>query len=250
MNNELLSEAASRLFGSSLVVPHMAYGNLLLPGQELGLHTDVPAFRGGDRNVLPLWLLVVMRHSGLFERWRIPIATAVAFVGECEGGEFAYYPDGRTGPSVQVKPASGSVIVLDADTVFHGVDRVIGDGTPLFSTRWAIPESIEHRESKVGARRVPARSGCGVRSLEVPIRERRHSILGFLEGVLLQRRTPKVGLGHSQRRPSCRNRHGFAVERIVERGALPKADQGLSDTDLALLMIDTFIQFPDVTTSL
>ena len=43
------------------------YANLLLPGQELAVHTDVPEFRGANRKVIPQWLLVVMHHSGLFD---------------------------------------------------------------------------------------------------------------------------------------------------------------------------------------
>ena len=82
-----LADAARELYGMRVIVPYIVYGNLLVPGQELGLHTDVPAVRGADRTEFPLWFLVVMRHSGLFEQWRIPVATAVAFVGECSGGE-------------------------------------------------------------------------------------------------------------------------------------------------------------------
>ena len=38
--------------------------------------------------------IVVMHHSGLFERWRMPIATGVSWFRGCRGGDFAFYPDG------------------------------------------------------------------------------------------------------------------------------------------------------------
>lgn len=61
-----------------IIEPSIAYANVMLPGQELAVHTDVPEFRGFDRKVVPQWLLVVMHHSGLFDRWRLPIATGIA----------------------------------------------------------------------------------------------------------------------------------------------------------------------------
>ena len=66
----------------------------MVPGQELAVHTDVPEFRGCNRKVMPQWLLVAMHHSGLFDEWRMPIATGVAWFHDCDGGEFCYYPGG------------------------------------------------------------------------------------------------------------------------------------------------------------
>ena len=51
-DSEALNVAAKRLFNSSHVRPYAIYGNMLLPGQELPLHTDVPAYRGINRGVL------------------------------------------------------------------------------------------------------------------------------------------------------------------------------------------------------
>ena len=61
--------------GKPIVVPNIVYANVVLPGQELSVHTDVPEFRGANRKHEPEWLLVVMHLSGLFEPWRMPIAT-------------------------------------------------------------------------------------------------------------------------------------------------------------------------------
>ena len=72
----------------------------------------------------PQWLLVAMRHSGLFEEWRMPIATAVSWFHDCAGGEFAFYPDGPDAAPVAHPVRFNTALLLDTDTVFHGVDRV------------------------------------------------------------------------------------------------------------------------------
>ena len=64
----------------------------MLPGQELAVHTDVPEFRGADRRRYPQWLMVVMLHSGLFERWRMPIATGISYFGDAVGGALSFWP--------------------------------------------------------------------------------------------------------------------------------------------------------------
>ena len=63
------------------------------------MHTDVPEFRGLNRKLVPQWLLVVMHHSGLFDAWRLPIATGIAWFGASEGGALVYWPDGPDGPA-------------------------------------------------------------------------------------------------------------------------------------------------------
>jgi len=74
-----LEAAAKRLFYNEAAVtrPYAVYGNVILPGQELPLHTDVPAYRGLDRGVLPSWLLTAMHNTRIFDRWQLKIATAV-----------------------------------------------------------------------------------------------------------------------------------------------------------------------------
>jgi len=75
LHSERLAAAARVVHGRPVIEPQIAYANLMVPGQELAVHTDVPEFRGANRKLFPQWLMVVMHHSGLFERWRMPIAT-------------------------------------------------------------------------------------------------------------------------------------------------------------------------------
>ncbi len=82
LDHPQLVKTARDISGCNNIVPAIVYANLLVPGQELAIHTDVPEFRGANRKLVPQWLLVVMLHSGLFEKWRIPIATCVSWFGE------------------------------------------------------------------------------------------------------------------------------------------------------------------------
>jgi hypothetical protein len=119
--------AARTVFGASIVRPQIVYVNLSLPmpcGD--GGHTDVPAFRGIDRTVYPVWLLVTMGRSGLFERWRIHIATAVAWFYAGRGGEFTYWPDGPDRQPVVRPMRSNTAVVGDNDVMFHRVESIGG----------------------------------------------------------------------------------------------------------------------------
>lgn len=116
--------AAQQVHGRPVIEPAIAYANLMVPGQELAVHTDVPEFRGCNRKVVPQWLLVVMHHSGLFDEWRMPIATGIAWFHDCDGGALAYWPDGADAPPATHPARFNTAMVLDTDSVFHGVDRI------------------------------------------------------------------------------------------------------------------------------
>ncbi len=116
--------AAQEIHDRPVIEPAIAYANLMVPGQELAVHTDVPEFRGANRKVIPQWLLVVMRHSGCFTAHRMPIATGIAWFHDCDGGALAYWPDGADGPARSHPVRFNTAMVLDTDTVFHGVERI------------------------------------------------------------------------------------------------------------------------------
>lgn len=127
-------DAARAVHGRPVIVPAIVYANILLPGQELAVHTDVPEFRGANRKKFPQWLMVAMHHSGLFDAWRMPIVTGVSWFSACAGGEFVFYPDGVAGARVALPAQRNTAILLDTDSVFHGVDRV-GIDAPLAPLR-------------------------------------------------------------------------------------------------------------------
>ncbi|MGH7894922.1 MAG: hypothetical protein ACREQL_09645 [Candidatus Binatia bacterium] len=128
LHYEGFARAAREIHGRPVVEPAIVYANLLVAGQELALHTDVPEFRGANRKIYPQWLMVVMHHSGLFDEYRMPITTAVGWFNDCRGGEFAFYPEGTGGPCRTMAARANTGIILDTDSVFHGVDPVHLDG--------------------------------------------------------------------------------------------------------------------------
>lgn len=119
-----LHDAARQVHGKPVVVPAILYLNLLVPGQELAVHIDVPEFAGADRSITPQWLLVIMRASGLFEDLRVPIATGITYFGTARGGALRHYPDGPDGLGLRFEPSDNTALVLDTDSRYHGVERV------------------------------------------------------------------------------------------------------------------------------
>ena len=57
-----------------------------------------------------------MHHSGLFDEWRMPIATGIAWFHDCDGGALAYWPDGADGPPATHAAQYNTAMVLDTDT--------------------------------------------------------------------------------------------------------------------------------------
>ena len=123
LHNPLFIEQASKLFDSSIVVPELIYANLSGPvprsGAIEGAHCDTPNFRGLDKDESPYWLLHVMNHSGLFERWQVNTATAVCWYYRGEGGEFWCWPNGPESNPMAIPPAWNSGIMADNDHMFH-----------------------------------------------------------------------------------------------------------------------------------
>lgn len=127
LENPRFVAAARRIFAAAVVRPHIVYANLSLPmlcGD--GGHTDIPAFRGIDRTRYPVWLLVTMGRSGLFERWRVTIATAVAWFYAGQGGGFTYWPDGPDAAPRMRPAATNTAVVGDNDVMFHRVESIGG----------------------------------------------------------------------------------------------------------------------------
>lgn len=225
MHHEVLLDAARELHGRPVVVPAILYANILLPGQELAVHTDVPEFRGANRKLMPQWLLVVMHHSGLFERWRMPIATGITYFGEAKGGALAYYVEGE--PRTY-EPKHNTGVMLDTDSVFHGVDRVEGDESAL--ARLRSGQRLHHD----GGGRWSLRAGDDVIAT-FATDELRYSVSwkGYCFADDAER---DAWTGHTD---------DLTLELILDTLV---ADLGIerpdSDADLGRLLIDRYITFP------
>jgi hypothetical protein len=229
-----LRAAAVDLHGRPVVVPAIVYANMLLPGQELAVHTDVPEFRGANRKVVPQWLLVVMHHSALFEEWRMPIATGIAYFGHAQGGELAYYPHGAAGEAETYSPVHNTAALLDTDTVFHGVDRVAGDDSVLDALvpGMRLVHEGEHRWS--------LRSPDGAEVAGFGTDELRYSVSW----------KAYCFADEAERRAWDDHSDDLTLEAILSRlEADLRARRALAgdrpaDADLGKLLIDTYVRFP------
>jgi hypothetical protein len=230
---EAFLEAARKVHDRPIVKPAIVYANLLVPGQELALHTDVPEFRGMNRRSDPQWLLVAMHHSGLFERWRMPIATAVTYFESCAGGDFVFYPDGRDGAPRTLAARRNTAVILDTDSVFHGVDRVAEGSRPIPVIRPGAQLVFE---------------GDGRWRLEAEGRELARYRWGEIRFSVSWKAYCFVDEAEERavREHTADLTRAQAVATLVaglrSRGKL--GDEPLADRDLALRIIEEYIRFP------
>jgi hypothetical protein len=219
--------------GRPVIEPAIVFANLMVPGQELAVHTDVPEFRGCNRKVMPQWLLVAMHHSGLFDAWRMPIATGVAWYHDCDGGEFAFWPDGPDGEAVAHKVAYDTALVLDADSVFHGVDRVAPARTDLAPLRPGMTLDF------VGDGRWAVRDGDDAVA-QFDWQELRFSV--SWKGYCF--------VDEHEQRTWREHADDLTMDRVVDTFISDLRERGRADgdvtvgPDLAMTIIDTYIHFP------
>lgn len=136
LENPAFLEAARAMFPGATIRPQIVYVNLNPPMPQVDPgHTDVPAFRGFDRTRYPVWLLVTMLRSGLFERWYVPMVTAVSWYYDGPGGGFRYWPDGPDAPPIDRPCISNTAVAGDNDVMFHCVHQVGPVGARIRMTK-------------------------------------------------------------------------------------------------------------------
>jgi hypothetical protein len=109
---------------------------VILPGQELPMHLDIPYFWNADRRSLPHWLLAIMKSSKLFDDLFIPQIQGVSWLSKHQynknaeqskynGGNFFFYPftDEHADKYILLKSKYNSAALLDGTQVVHGVER-------------------------------------------------------------------------------------------------------------------------------
>jgi hypothetical protein len=233
LRHEGFIEATRALHGRPVIVPAIVYANILVPGQELAVHTDVPEFRGITRKTNPQWLIVAMHHSGLFADWRMPIATGVAWFHDCAGGDFVCWPDGPDAAAHACPVRFNTAMLLDTDSVFHGVDRVDERAHPLAELRPGM------RLVATGGGRWQVRDGDRLVA-EYPWDDLRFSISW----------KAYCFADDAERRAWFEHRDDLHSPQVVDRlladlrarGAI--TDGRPSDPELADLIIDTYVRYP------
>lgn len=118
-------QAAQQMCPGMPVLDRIQLGVIVLvPGQEVGTHFDVPWFAGATRYDFPQWLLVVMERSRLFDHLLWPQVQGVAYIHHrpVTGGSFFFWPDGVQGAAQSLPAIPNRGVVLDGSIVAHGVD--------------------------------------------------------------------------------------------------------------------------------
>ena len=151
-NNDIFIRAAKQSFSAEVVRPVAMMTNLNLPMAGLPPHLDLPFFRGAMNREVPAWMLAPMGYSGLFHDWAVPVASAVTWFYDGQGGEFEYWPDGPAAPSATIAgPFNNTAVLADNEYMYHRVgsfgseaDWVPPDGVPyearlhLEGNRWIV----------------------------------------------------------------------------------------------------------------
>src|SRR5262249_29251399 len=151
----------------------------------------------------------------------------------CTGGAFACYPAGIVDPPVALPATHNTAVLLDTDSIFHGVDRVA-------ETTTALPPLV------IGMRLTYDGNGCwSVGNGGEPIVHYRWGDLRFSISWKAYCYTDEA-----ERRMVEAHTDDLTRERVLAtliadlrtRGRL--GDTLPNGTDLALLLIDEYIRFP------
>lgn len=118
-------EAAKQSFQAEVIRPVAMMTNLNLPAPGAPYHLDLPFFRGCQNREVPSWMLAPMGYSGLFHEWAIPVASAITWFYDGIGGEFEYWPDGLSAPSLtESPPYSNTCVLADNEYMYHRVGAI------------------------------------------------------------------------------------------------------------------------------
>lgn len=84
-------------------------------------HLDGTVFRGMTMENTPLWLLLTMAKSCLFNQWRSKKGQVIAWYYNGKiGGGFNCWPDGPSGDPMQINaPMWGRAVVVENEMMFH-----------------------------------------------------------------------------------------------------------------------------------
>lgn len=129
LHHEGFMNAAAQMSGADHIVPEGVYVNLGTPWiAQPVMHTDLPLFRGIDKDAVPGWFLQSMGTSWLFEAERIDSITAVAWFFAGENGGFTCWPDGPSGDRLEQTDMWNNAIVGDNAFMYHRVEQIGREG--------------------------------------------------------------------------------------------------------------------------
>jgi len=170
LHHEPFVEAAKQMLGVDVVRPATLLVNVMGPQAAGARHVDTPTFRGLKRSEVPVWLLVVMGSSGLFEDWRVHVAGALTWFYDRDDGAYEYWPRGvDASPELARGPFGNVALVADNDLMPHRVGSIgdpddfgsrvkvtndavitaLGDGAWTIAGTGTEPQRVEDDEVRV-----------------------------------------------------------------------------------------------------
>jgi hypothetical protein len=164
LHHEPFVDAAKRMLGVEVVRPATLLVNLMGPQPAGARHVDTPTFRGLKRSEVPVWLLVVMGSSGLFEAWRVRVAGGLTWFYDRDDGGYKYWPRGVEEPAECARgPFTNVGLVADNDLMPHRVEEI---GEPdEFASRVRVPDDAVIAAADDGAWTITGR-GTGAQRVE------------------------------------------------------------------------------------
>jgi hypothetical protein len=114
--------AAREAFSCEIVRPLHCTFNFTHSPELQPPHVDLPVFRGMSAPEFPVWLLMNMSYSKLFQDWMVPVASGLVWFWRGSGGEFEYWPGGLEGSSRRVAPPMWNIgLMSDNEAMWHRV---------------------------------------------------------------------------------------------------------------------------------
>jgi hypothetical protein len=174
-----------------------------------------------------------MHHSGLFAAWRLSIATGISYFQDSDSGALRYWPDGPDAAPARRPVRANTAVVLDTDSVFHGVD----------------PVGHEHEAPRLATGSSLAADPDGRWSLSQPDGE----VTARFDWDELRFSASWKAYCFADEPDRDTWRRGtddLTSDAIVDRLVADLAERGLveptvaRDPDLGLLLIDTYVRFP------
>ena len=118
--NPKFLDLARHHWGAKYAEPESFLFNLQGASSPGSVHLDAVMFRGMNLNNTPIWLLLIMAKSGLFQRWQSKKVQITSWYYKGTGGGFKYWPDGPRKEAKQISsPMWGRAIVAENEMMFH-----------------------------------------------------------------------------------------------------------------------------------
>lgn len=119
--NSKFLDLVRKYYGAKYAEPETFLFNIQGPTPIGGPpHLDGTVFRGMTMENTPLWLLLIMSKSGLFQHWQSKKAQVTSWYYKGKIGGFNYWPDGPRGEPHQIyAPMWGRAVVAENEMMFH-----------------------------------------------------------------------------------------------------------------------------------